>query len=214
MNFVTGSEIPEDASATTDNEPVMEEGDLSGDGMPAVKKKPNQSAMLLFGLIIVAAGVIWFMYLKPGPQAAQAVVAPGSDGSEIKQFLDSGNIDQMKRTLGDTEKLVQQFRAYPGKTQVPLSSLRTNPFRELAPRAEAAARVDDDEARNHARIVTAISELHLQSVVRGGKYRACMINNTLYQKGQQVGIFMVEEVSANAVVLSSGKYRFELTMQN
>jgi hypothetical protein len=62
--------------------------------------------------------------------------------------------------------------------------------------------------------VTAVAELHLQSIVRGGKYRACMINNTLYQQGQQIGIFTVAQVDAGTVVLESGKYRFELKMQN
>jgi hypothetical protein len=59
-----------------------------------------------------------------------------------------------------------------------------------------------------------VADLHLQSIVRGGKYRACMINNTLYQEGQQVGMFTVQQVSTGTVVLECGKYRFELKMQN
>ena len=59
-----------------------------------------------------------------------------------------------------------------------------------------------------------MADLHLQSIVRGGKYHACMINNTLYQEGQQVGMFTVQQVGAATVVLECGKYRFELKMQN
>ena len=60
---------------------------------------------------------------------------PSDGGTDIKQFLDSGNINLMKQTLKDTEKVVQQFRTYPAQTQVPLASLHSNPFRELPPRA-------------------------------------------------------------------------------
>jgi hypothetical protein len=68
---------------------------------------------------------------------------------------------------------------------------------------------------DHARVVQAVSELHLQSIVHGGKYRACMINNTLYREGQQSGIFTVQQIDyeAGTVVVECGRYRFELKMQ-
>ena len=59
----------------------------------------------------------------------------------------------------------------------------------------------------------AVSELHIQSIIRGTKYKACMINNTLYQEGQQVGILKIEQINNGAVIVSSGKYRFEVKMQ-
>ena len=189
------------------------EGDLGGTSAP---KKPNTSVMLLGGLAVVAAGVIWFMFFRGSPSAAEAAT-PADGGTDIKQFLESGNINLMKQTLKDTEKVVQQFRTYPAQTQIPLASLKSNPFRELAPKTEnvpTAKNTDDDEAKEHAKVVTAVADLHLQSIVRGGKYRACMINNTLYKEGQTVGMFTVQQVAAGTVVLECGKYRFELKMQN
>jgi hypothetical protein len=161
----------------------------------------------------VAAAVIWFMYFRGSPPAAQAASTAG--GPDIKQFLDNENIALMKQTLKDTEKVVQQFRTYPAQTQVPLNSLKSNPFRELEPKTEApVAKNNDDEAKEHAKIVTAVADLHLQSIMRGGKYKACMINNTLYKEGEQVGMFTLQQVGAGVVVIECGKYRFELKMQN
>lgn len=207
---------PEPASTPAQSESGEDfgaEGDLGG--APA-SKKPSTNVMLLGGLAVVAAGVIWFMFFRGSPSAAQASI-PADGGTDIKQFLDSGNINLMKQTLKDTEKVVQQFRTYPAQTQIPLASLKSNPFRELAPKTDGtpvARNTDDDEAKEHVKVVTAVAELHLQSIVRGGKYRACMINNTLYKEGQTVGMFTVQQVAAGTVVLECGKYRFELKMQN
>ena len=189
--------------------------EFAGDADLGAGQKSRRNMMLLGGLAVLAVAVVWFMFFRGSPPAAQAAL-PADGGNDIKQFLDSGNINLMKQTLKDTEKVVQQFRTYPAQTQIPLGSLRSNPFRELAQKTGAApaTHTDDDEAKEHAKVVTAVAELHLQSIVRGGKYRACMINNSLYQQGQQIGIFTVAQVDAGTVVLESGKYRFELKMQN
>lgn len=200
-------------SVTPEHQDGLDESGMELDPALGGAKPGNKNMMVVFGLLVVGAGVVWFMFFRSGPQSAQAVTPPGG-GTEIKQFLDGGNITQMKQTLKDTEKLVQQFRAYPGNTQVPLASLRTNPFRELEPNNDAPKKNDDEEVKEHAKVVNAVSELHLQSIMRGSKHRSCMINNTLYAEGQQVGIFTVKQVTTSTVVIESGKYRFELKMQN
>jgi hypothetical protein len=213
---MTFEQMNEPTPETTDVSPQPQtDEEFAGDADLGGGQKSNRSVMLLSGLAVVGAAVVWFMFFRGSPPAAQAAL-PADGGNDIKQFLDSGNINLMKQTLKDTEKVVQQFRTYPGQTQIPLASLRSNPFRELAPKADGApvAHTDDDEAKEHSKVVTAVAELHLQSIVRGGKYRACMINNTLYEQGQQIGIFTVAHVDAGTVVLESGKYRFELKMQN
>lgn len=145
-------------------------------------------------------------------------MAPNDAGGQIKKFLDSGNIDLMVQTLKNTDRIVRQFRTYPEKTQVPLSDLRSNPFRELPPKTENAAPVSDDaaakEAELHKQARDAASELHLQSIMRGSGSRLCMINNTLYQEGQRVGVFTITKIGAGTVVVETGKYRFQLNMQN
>jgi hypothetical protein len=214
MNFEPTNDPTQEAAATSPSEPqpegeeFLDEAALGG----GTGKKSPASMYILGGLGVVAVAVVWFMFFRGSPPAAQAAAA--GDGPDIKKFLDNENIALMKQTLKDTEKVVQQFRAYPEQTQVPLASLKSNPFRELSPKADAPVARNDDEAKEHAKVVNAVAELHLQSIMRGGKYKACMINNTLYKQGEQVGMFTLQEVSANTVVIESGKYRFELKMQN
>lgn len=216
MNFDQTNDPTQDAAAASPSEPqpegeFLDEAALGGGGGGGAGKP--KSMYVLGGLVVVGVAVVWFMYFRGAPPAAQASAAAG--GPDIKQFLDNENIALMKQTLKDTEKVVQQFRSYPAQTQVPLSELKSNPFRELAPKADApVAKNNDDEAKEHAKVVNAVAELHLQSIMRGGKYKACMINNTLYKEGEQVGIFTLRQVSTGTVVIESGKYRFELKMQN
>lgn len=209
MNESTPDQPAPGTELQTDGE-LAGEGELGGG---AAAKKPNTQLMLLGGLAVVGAAVIWFMFFRGSPPAAQAAL-PASGGNDIKQFLDSGNINLMKQTLKDSEKIVQQFQSKAAQTQIPLASLKSNPFRELTPKGETQApkTTDDDEAREHARIVAALGDLHLQTVIRAGRRHTCMINNTVYSEGEQVGIFSVQEVRGNSVVLGSGKYRFELPM--
>jgi hypothetical protein len=214
MNFEQTNDPTQEAAASP-SEPqgegeFLDEAALAGGTGGA--GKPKGGMVLLGGLAVVAAGVVWFMFFRGSPPSAEAA-APG--GPDIKQFLDNENIALMKKTLKDSEDIVQRFRAYPAQTQIPLASLKSNPFRELASKGDApVVKNNDDEAREHAKVVTAVAELHLQSIMRGGKYRACMINNTLYKEGEQVGMFTLQQVSAGTVVIESGKYRFELKMQN
>src|SRR4051794_32472582 len=189
------------------------ETDGGGDFDPAFVaggSKPGQNKMYLFGgLAVVAAAVIWFTFFRSGPQSAQAGTSPSDGGSQIKEFLDSGNINMMKQTLKETEKIVKQFRAYPGKTQVPIDQLHTNPFCELAPKAaDAAVAVNNRDAEKaeelHKQAIAAVSEIKLQSIIHSSKTRACLVNNTLYKEGQQIGILKVEQVTTNSVIVSSG----------
>ena len=46
----------------------------------------------------------------------------------------------MKQMLQNTDKVVQRFRTYPSQTQVPLTSLQTNPFRLLPPKRPRSPR--------------------------------------------------------------------------
>jgi hypothetical protein len=182
------------------------------------KRSNSRSVAIFGGLLTVLAVIIYFVYFRGAPESAQAGMAPNDGGSQIKQFLDSGNINIMKQTLRETEKIVRQFRAYPGRSQVPLTALHTNPFRELAPRTDDpvtanSSRDDEHEQELHKQATDAVAELKVQSIIRGSKYRACMINNTLYKEGQQVGILRIDKINTNSIVVSSGRYRFEVPMQ-
>jgi hypothetical protein len=203
-----------------------------GAGLPAISgdefdpslvagdtKKSSGKSMAVLGIALtVGAVVVWFTFFRGSPESAQAGMAPSDGGSQIKQFLDSGNINIMKQTLKETEKIVKQFRAYPGRTQVPLAALHTNPFRELPPKTDepvtaTSSRDDEHEQELHKQATDAAADLKVQSIIRGSKYRACLINNTLYKEGQQVGMFKIDQINPSTVVISTGKYRFELPIQ-
>lgn len=179
------------------------------------KKPMNKQAVLLAGLAVVGAGALWFVYVHKGPDSASAAV----DNSKYEQVanFDAGKIDLMKQTLKDTERVVQQFRSYPGRTQIPLTNLHANPFRELAPKEDKPARVvvdtDKEEELRHKKVTVAVADLKLQSIIKG-KQPACMINNTFYRKGDQIGDLTVEAISSGAVIVRGEKWRFELKIQN
>ena len=177
--------------------------------------KPNKNSMaILGGLLVIGAVTIWFMYFRGGPASAQGGMAPSDGGSQIKQFLDSGNINMMKQTLKETQKIVRQFQSYnPEKTQVPLTLLHSNPFRELPPKADDGPVVQDDtkELEFHRQAQNAVADLHIQTIIYGKKH-GCMINNTFYTEGQKVGILKIEEIKPSSVIVSAGKYRFEKPM--
>jgi hypothetical protein len=60
----------------------------------------------------------------------------------------------------------------------------------------------------------AVQELQLQSIMFSDNRKACMINNSLYREGQQVGDFSIEKISPQSVVVEMNKLRFELKMQH
>ena len=85
---------------------------------------------------LLACGVgTYFMYNRNAkandPPTAEAAAAQ----TTITQFLsdDKDNVNKMKDLLENTGKAVEQFRASPGKKQVPLDDLQTNPFRFARP---------------------------------------------------------------------------------
>ncbi len=176
----------------------------------------NRNLMVLLGVALVGAAVVWFMYFKKGPASAEAASAAQADQT-ISQFLSDGtrNIRQMEQMLRDTERVVEQFRSYPSMAQMPLSELRTNPFRFHDMSGQPA---DADMARRkreeeRAEALKAVQALSLQSIMHSGNHKACMINNQLFQEGQQVNEFTIDRISPDSVIVRTGAYRFELKMQ-
>jgi len=202
--------------ALNDADPAFISGDTG-------KKGPPKSALLLVGLLVLGAGVVYFVYFHNGPSSAQGGASSREAGATIDQFLkvDSGNIILMKQTLKDSEKVVDQFLSYPGKKQVPLGDLKNNPFREMAPKADAPPPLPSDpnakrleqERRNAA---DAFQLLHLQSIINGSKRRACMISNKFVREGQDIEGFVVKQIAGNTVELRWSKepsIKYELQMK-
>jgi hypothetical protein len=220
MNFIPEQEPQQSAGGAPagDEAPDLAGGDttfVSGEG--GEKKPPNKQAMALLGLVAVAGAVIWFVYFRGGPSAAAAAEQAGPD--TVKTFLASGeeHMQLMRQMLQNTDKVVQQFRAYPSQTQVPLARLHTNPFRLLPPKAQARPENESESAMRRRReeerqaAVTAVAGLRLQSVLLGS-HPACMIGGKMYQQGQEVDGFVVEQINPQSIIVRSGVYRFEVGM--
>src|SRR5450432_1805114 len=183
------------------------------------KQPMSRSTLVMFAILIIGAAGLYFMYRKAGPQnAGAAIVADNSDTAKqtISTFLSGGdvNVKSMEKLLHNTEKVVQQFVNYPKLTQVPLSDLRTNPFRQHVatpkneePSSDAMAKKQREEQRMAN--LKAVQMLSLQSIMSSETRKACMINNTMYREGGIVDDFTIEKISPSSVIVKNGPDRFD-----
>ena len=188
------------------------------------EKKPlNTGTLIMAGFLVACSVGTYVMYsrnatanIKPSAETAAAVTT-------IDTFLkeDEANVSQMKDLLQNTAAAVEQFRASPGKAQVPIEELQTNPFRFGGEETSAAPTGDPDadtitsrkrEAEAKAATLKAAQALNLQFIV-SGKKKSCLINNARYVEGDAVGEFVVESIGADAVVIKKGETRFKLTIK-
>jgi hypothetical protein len=182
----------------------------------------KQNPLVVGGLIVAVLGGGYLWYQRQGPASADAATLETDAASQtVSKFLDGGtaNVQMMEKMLRETEKVVQQFLNYPSMKQVPLGELQTNPFRFRAPTVEGEKVSESESAAKKRReeerqaVIKAVGALNLQSVIHSGARKACMINNTMYSEGQQIGEFVIEKINPGSVVVKNGVYRFELRMQ-
>ena len=185
---------------------------------PTEPKSRNNSLIVLGALLVIGPVVLWFMYHRKGPDGAEASVVTSrvtEAHQTVTNFLDNGpaGMKMMEQMLRGTEKIVKQFLDYPSVKQVPLSELKTNPFR--AAKTEVVDNDANDKKRREQErqaVVKAVAGLQVQSII-SGKNKSCMINNRLCQEGQQIESFTIEKINPGAVIVKSGAYRFELKMR-
>src|SRR5205814_8487455 len=138
------------------------------------KKSTNTGLLLLLLLVVAGGGGMFLWYKKSGPApaaAATASIEAQKADATISTFLNNGpnGIKMMEQMLKDTEKVVKQFLEYPSTNQIPLSDLKTNPFRFAAakaanPNAQAEA---DKKKREEEKLAAlkAAQGLNLQSII-------------------------------------------------
>jgi hypothetical protein len=216
MNFNSDQETQQ-PQTSSDESPDMSGGDGDTQFLSSEKKPANTPMIALVGLLAIGAGIIGFMYLRNGPSPASGA----DNGTDtVKSFLANReeHVQLMAQMLQNTDKVVQRYRSDPSHTQIPLTSLQTNPFQMMAPKAvekpgnesEAAARRRMLEERQAAEI--AAGNLRLTSIING-RVPACMINGKAYRAGQKVEGFTIEQITAGAVVLRVGNFRFEKRLE-
>lgn len=193
------------------------------------QKQRGMSSVLALGLILaVGGGGLYFMYGKAGPAGARAAsIDPSQEDVRrtVDSFLEGGQtrVQTLEAALRDTQKVVDQFRDYPSMDQVPLSDLKTNPFRLREPTPEAqtpdnsadiAAALKRKHDQERAAALDAVSGLRLESILSAGTRKACTIDGTVCHEGQVVEGFLVDRIDPQDVILRQGKFRFEVQLQH
>ena len=192
------------------------------------KQPMNKGTLIVVGLLIACGAATYFMYVRSGPAEAVAAGDPKAEQT-IGQFLSGSqeNVSQMRKMLQDTEKVVNQFRSEANETQVPLNKLVNNPFQRgpTKPREDTVAKEREEMIRQlTAKAGEAVAELKLQTIIlRDPKKASCMINNTLYRKGQKIVAgdgkvtFTVDDIRPDGVTVTvpagDQVLKFELKMK-
>jgi hypothetical protein len=178
----------------------------------------GHTALVLFGIFILAGAGFYMMYLRSGPARAKgAVVGPTATETAVRQFLSEG--ERNKRAMWDkllsTQSLINRCLHFYAVLQVPLNELRANPF-HFAQMAQTAPPTADDSrirrAQMRADALKTVQGLRLQSVVLNANRRACMIDNSLCTEGQQIKGCTIEKIAAGSVIVRCATFRFELRM--
>ena len=220
QQFEQDDQKPDDAQ---DQAPEQEEESFNPDEavdsafmVPKEKQPLSKGTVAMFVILAIAGAGTYFMYLRTGPQSASAATDPKAQ-QVIKQFMNDRNKNPaaLQKMLDYTESVMKQLRNYSSVNHVPLSS---NPFKMAAEAGHEPTPADDSREKKQreeekAAAAKAVAGLQLQFVMHSDKNKSCMINNTLYREGQQVDSFTIEKISPNTVVVRSGIYRFQLSMQ-
>jgi hypothetical protein len=187
------------------------------------KQPMNKGTLIVVGLLIACGAATYFMYVRSGPD--QALAGDPNADKTITTFLSSAdkNVRDMKVLIENTEKVVEQFKTEANQTQVPLTQLQGNPFAGQKSKS-SGNRGTGAKTAMIAQINEAVGLLRLQTIIhRDPKKATCMINNTLYRKGQRITVgdpkvvFTVEEIRPDGVSVFAlaGKepQKFELKMK-
>ena len=226
MTYMNNPDPNDPLAEGVPGQPAAEESsDAMGDGgsafMSGEEKKSNKGALVLLGLLLLGGG--GYFYMKQSPQTVEA--ASNETDDTINKFLSNGeqHVAMMKQMLNNSDKVVQRFRAYPEKTQVPLVGLKGNPFRIKPPGDDEPAKTFDpkagreetERAERKAAATDAAKKLRLQSIFSSGSTKACLMNGKLYRLGQEVDGFKIEEIDPKHVIVSmfDGEFKFQLVIQ-
>jgi hypothetical protein len=221
MNEIDDSNL---GSGETDAVPgIASEEEYDSSAVATEEAAPQRGAlMLLMGIIIIGGGGLLIMRQRTGPTSVAASPAAKEAQNEVNAFLVDGgkNLNQMRDLLANTEKVVEQFLAYPSVRQVTVEQLKTNPFLVQKPETPKTVDPTGEQARLAAiakekekeEITKAAGQLQLQSILWSDPDAICMVSGRAYGKGQVVQGFTIENIDRNSVTVRKGEYRFRLSM--
>lgn len=198
---------------------------MSTDAMAAAKNRRNN--VILAVLVLVGVGIAVKQFVTSGTKSASAATTNtgvatgtgagrGAKASAVEQFLSAGAGDMKaaRELMRHTEQVVQTFKTYPSVNQVPLGSLKVNPFQQhpLAKGADGDEASASRQSRERADATTAAQSLQLRSILHSKIAPACLMNNMLLREQQAVNGFVVERINPSSVIVHRGIYRFEVRL--
>jgi len=185
----------------------------------------TKKVLVLVGLAVVALGVVAYQFIggsgptpakaktkaAPPPAAATPALSATETSAALKavEGAASGNKED-GLSVDRVENLVRKFDTYVQERQIPLASLRVNPFQvvrtaTIEPAEQAAREQADAEAEAEARrqrILQAASQLKLGTILIAGTARTAVIGGRLYQVGDVVEGMRVDAISRDHVTLA------------
>jgi hypothetical protein len=194
----------------------------------STRHSPLFRACFWVALVLVGAGAMYAMYFRCVARASGAFVAEELSSSTVggtsrlSEFLSDGRdpLPGMRAAMDESGPTLRTLMTYSARQQVPLSSLRCNPFHQPDPapashaRPTARAATQPHPEAERAAMLHAVETMQLQSILCTDTHRTCMINNVLYDEGGIIKGFTIEQINAQTVAIRNGLYRFELTMNH
>ncbi len=176
-------------------------------------KKVRQSTLMLAGLFVIAAAVVWFMVKKTTPASVEA--ATSQDQSQLEAAL--AQLSTMQHEVNtQMDSVVGRFYQFDNIEQVEVNELKKNPFeRELGKsqqKEDVQKEIQDqlkdlrDKARQQA------AGLELWSITATPKGKCCMINEKLLYVGDSINELTVNQIGEKTVTLEFKGVYVELKM--
>lgn len=168
----------------------------------------------LQGLAVVCLAAAGFCVSRETPSSARAATEHASTSGAESTFPVSDLATRRDEMTAQTDRAIAALNRTPERAQVPLTELGTNPFAGQDPPASSStdtAMVRTRRESERQTVLRALQGLRLQSILSSNNHRACLINSSLFQEGQEIDGFKVEQITDKTVVVCRGLYRFELT---
>lgn len=196
------------------------------------KQAIGGTTLAFIGLAAAAGAGLWLMKQRAGGPAAAAAADPQAIAARasIQEFLAGGSseVQEMKDLLADTEAIKERFERVSQDRQVPLDSLKTNPFWHeavdegtedaqaiLSRQQEEKRRLEKERLRRESQEKAGAdaARLSLETIFLGNR-PTCLINGTICRVGTTIEGFSVVSIRHGEVDVRRDDYEFTLKLPN
>ena len=176
--------------------------------------------LLLACLFAAGIGCVYLLSLRGGPQVANA--QQESNELQVNAALAAMNMPESAKGAS-AASVVESFYTQASQRQLPMDSLKGNPFifqmpqaKVIVPAAPASQPVVIEEvnaAKESSQMLTAAKALTLQSVLTGTGGATAMISNNLLTEGQTIHGWTISKIGHKDVLLTWKDQTFVLKLR-